>query len=90
MLTQGWTRLSEVLLRHASDLEGTYDHCDAVGNGSSAATQTVMLGNLRQAVARVSALQLGSHRWWLAVHDVAELCSIDPVCDSEGAWSADP
>jgi hypothetical protein len=90
MLAQAWSRLSAVLLLHAADLEGACCQHDSDDKAPSAAKRAAMAGKLRQAVARVSAAQMGSHRWWLTVHDVAELCSRDLACESEAAWSADP
>jgi hypothetical protein len=65
MLAQAWSRLSEVLLLHAAVLEeGCSRYAD--DEGSSPASQTLVPGKLRQAVARATATQMGSHRWWLA------------------------
>jgi hypothetical protein len=87
MLAQAWSRLSEVLLLHAADLEGACRHRDAAFRP---ARHTAGPRSLRQAVARVSTLPMGTHRWWLAVHDVADLCSREVACCTEAAWSADP
>jgi hypothetical protein len=80
MLALAWSRLSDVLLLHAADLEGACRHRDAAVRP---ARDTTALRSLRQAVARVSTFQIGTHGWWLAVHDVADLGSRELACCPE-------
>jgi hypothetical protein len=87
MLAHAWSRVSELLLLHAADLEGACCHRKpAVWH----ARQTAALRSLRQAVARAGTLPMGTPGWWLAVRDVADLCSRDLACGCQAAWSADP
>ncbi len=86
MLAQAWSRLSEVLLLHVAELEGACSHRDAA---LWPGRQVAALRRLRQAVARVGTLPEGTHGWWLAVHEVADLCVRELACGPEAAWSAD-
>jgi hypothetical protein len=90
MLAQASSRLGEVLLLHSADRGGGRRQRDAGDRASGPAGPTMLPEALRNAVARVGSFQIGSHGWWLAVHDVADLCGREPPCGSEAAWSADP